>query len=139
MASYQDSVFLVWQDINRGIYFAEVKDGIKKEVTLISDMTSVNKTRKAIGERYSNWGTRITVDSAGNVYVLWVSNSGSNYSVHLTTRINEKWVEEIVVCSGLGYVTLPDMKVDKDGVIHLVYVKETSTTDSGCYYAKLIR
>jgi len=66
-----------------------------------------------------------------------VLNDQWKYKIFVKGRINGRWTEANVVSSGLGVAKLPDMNVDKQGVVHIAYLKETPKEKFACYYLKL--
>ena len=142
-ASFGNTAFIVWQDLKKGIFFTEIRDGVKKENVKIGNII------KPVGYNHSPRGAsdiKIASDNKGNIYVLWAQNSGSDYQLFLKARIDGKWTEESIINKGDGYLNLPDMKIDNKGTIHITYVKplnphEPRKTSSGgkygCYYMKL--
>ena len=138
LSTYGTSAFLLWQDIENGFYFAEVKDGALHEQTRISDLKPLPPEKtEYIEPLFGAPGLKITVDHKGNVYALWVLNDQWKYKIFVKGRIKGKWTEANVVSSGPGVAKLPDMKVDKQGVIHITYLKETPKEKFACYYLKL--
>jgi hypothetical protein len=138
ITNFESSAFLLWQDVEKGFYFAEIKDGHQQEMTQLSDMKPIPfEISKYIEPLSDGANTKITVDSYGNVYALWVLNSAGEYKMFLKARINGKWTETLIVNSGNGTVKLPDVKVDKkNGVVHVAYLKG-SINKVTCYYTKL--
>jgi hypothetical protein len=138
IANYGSSIFLLWQDIEKGFYFSELKDGLKKEITQLGDMKPIPfEVSKQLVELPSGLDAKLTVDQHGNVYALWVLNSDGKYQTFLKARMNGRWTETLVINNGRGTIKLPDMKVDeKKGFIHIAYLKGT-IKDMACYYTKL--
>jgi hypothetical protein len=140
LSSHGHSAFLLWQDIEQGFYFAEIKDGIQYEISKISDIKHVklaSETPKYIESLYGASTTKVAVDHNGNVYALWAWNSELKYHIFLKSRVNGKWTQTIVINSGFGTVKLPDLKVVEKGIIHVVYIKETPKEKYACYYLKI--
>jgi hypothetical protein len=144
LASYGNSSYVLWQDREKGIFFSELNNGKKSELTQLSDMKEVSFTQPL------ELATRIKVaaDNNGNAYALWIENSSNDYTsydykVYFRARINGQWMPEIIINKGAGLVTLPDMKVDKEGNVHITCIKSISKNVShsqyGCFYMKLER
>ena len=131
LANDKHSAFILWQEIEKGFYFMEIKDGKQKEVVKIADIP------KHIRPLYDSSSGKITSDYFGNVYVLWVWNSGfQSYQMFLKTRINGKWTDTVVVNIGVGNIMWPNMQVDKKGVVHVAYAKGPKDK-LACYYMKI--
>lgn len=137
LANHGKSAFLLWQDDEKGFYFSEIKDGIQYEITKISDLKRPPENPRHIEPLWGASTTKIAVDFNGNVYALWVMNFDRKYQTFLKTRIDGKWTETVVVNSGHGTVKLPDMKVDKKGLIHITYIKQKPSEKFACYYLKV--
>ena len=140
LANSVSSAFLLWQDVKNGIFVAEVRDGKKNDVIKISDM----KKADISGEPLWFASTiRVASDNNGNVYALWAQNTGRSYQLYFRSRIHGKWMKEITISRGNGYLQLPDMKVDKAGKIHITYIKSMNADEPhgkyGCFYMKIER
>lgn len=143
VASAGNSALVLWQDRDKGIFFAEILDGRVTETTKISGLKKVEISQEPLNMAST---LKIASDKDGNAYALWAQNSGNDYKLFLKTRINGKWSEEIVINSGSGYLKLPDMEVDTNGAIHITYTKPVNPNEVrrtigvgpyGCYYLKL--
>jgi hypothetical protein len=140
LAGSNKSAFLLWQDFEKGIYFAELYDEKKSEITKISDSKKFNMINEEPLVRAST--VKVASDTSGNAYVLWTQNNGRDYQLFFKARINGQWSSELIINKGTGFLKLPDMKVDKDGFIHITYIKSMDEHDLkygkyGCYYMKL--
>ena len=136
LSSFDNSAFLLWQDVEEGFYFEEIKDGIQHGIIKLDEAKVTNEIAEYL------WGAstaKLTVDQQGNVYALWVRNFRSQYQIFLKSRANNKWTQTIILNSGTGIVKLPDMQVDKKGTIHITYIKKTSEKNVACYYIKLVK
>jgi hypothetical protein len=147
MASFGKSAFILWRDDQKGIFFNEIRDGIKKENLKISNAAKPDKLRYTDTLAVAS-DVKIASDDKGNVYALWVHNSGRDYQLFLKIRIDGKWTEESIINKGDGYLNLPDMKIDSKGTVHLTYVKPLHPNEPrktqwggeyGCYYMKLVK
>lgn len=136
-----ESAFLLWQDSRKGIYFAELKDGKKPDIKEISNMKLT--TPDKFEPLFTSSHIKIASDIYGNAYGLFTWNNGKEYQLFLKVRINGQWMKEVVVEKGEGILKRPDMKVDNNGIIHIVYIKSKDPKKSfgefGCYYKKLTR
>lgn len=142
LASYGSSSFLLWQDREKGLFFSEMNNGNRIELTQLSDRKEVNFIQTlAIAST-----VKIAADNDGNAYVLWVQNSGQDYKLYFKARIDRQWTPDIIINQGSGHLTLPDMKVDKEGNIHITYIKSVNPEKAyktigeikyGCFYIKL--
>lgn len=139
ITSNKNTAYLLWIDRKKGVYFGEATDTKTKDIMQIGDVINISKDLKYIEPLYLASTTSIAVDKYDNAYALWVQNEGSQYKIFLRARINGKWIEVIVVNSGSGTVKLPDMKVDKNGVIHITYIKKKAEEKYYCYYQKVER
>jgi hypothetical protein len=120
MTNYKQSTFILWQDLHKGYFFAEVKDGVLKEVKKIHDPQSALSDFPLGGSLEA----KITSDDNGNIYCLLSIQYGSRREecqLILKSRINGKWLEDIVINDEVA--RLPDIKVDKKGIIHIAYIK----------------
>jgi len=136
LASFANSAFLLWQDVEDGIYFEEIKDGLQLGIIKLDEAKVTDEIAEYL------WGastSKLTVDQQGNVYALWVRNFRSQYQIYLKSRVNNKWAQTRIISSGTGIVKLPDMQVDKKGAIHITYIKITSEKNFTCYYIKLVK
>ena len=114
-----------WQQLKA--HFEEIKDGTQRGIIKLDEA----KVTDEIAEYLLAASTaKLTVDEQGNVYALWVRNFRSQYQIFLKSRVNNKWVQKTSISSGTGIVKLPDMKVDKKGTIHIIYIKKTSEKKS---------
>ena len=138
MASSGDSAFVLWQDMKKGIFLAEIAHGNKVNTVTISE-----KKKGSLSQEPMVFASTIKVASnkSGNVFVLWAQNSGKEYKLYFKARIDEKWSSEIIINQGLGYLKLPDMKVDEKGKVHIVFIKSTDLGEPngryGCFYMSL--
>lgn len=139
IATYGKKVFLMWVDSENGCFFREIADGIPLETIKISSTGLTHDSTKVFLEPLFGLSMlKIAVDKIGNIYTLWVENSGVEYRIMLRSLISDKWTQTIVVKSGRGTVKLPDMKVDGKGNVHVTYIKGLKVGDKfGCYYIKL--
>ncbi|MFA5027310.1 MAG: hypothetical protein WC713_05495 [Candidatus Methylomirabilota bacterium] len=140
LVASRDSAFILWQDAEKGFFVAEIRDGGKRDMTQISDMKRV-RTDPPYFDPFSGAPTaKIAADRQGNVYALWVWNSDrgpSEYQLFLSARVNDTWRPPVVISRGRGIATLPDMQVDKRGVIHIAYVGRRPQEQYACYYLKV--
>ena len=141
LASGGSSALLLWRDIESGIFFSEMKDGKEVESVKISDIRKMKIPSEPL---WSASSIKVAADSRGNAYCLWVQNTGREYRLYFKARINGKWTPGLIVNSGTGYVKLPDMKIDKRGKIHVVYLKsrypeEARPVKFDCYYMAIER
>jgi hypothetical protein len=137
LAVYGNAAYLLWQDIEKGFYFAEIIDGANYEVTEITDIKRPSGNSNYIEVLPDASTAKIASDNNGNVYALWLVNSGRDYQMFLKARINGIWTDASVINSGVGIVKLPDMKVDNKGMIHIAYIKyieQGSKEDFACFY-----
>ncbi|KFZ44878.1 hypothetical protein DS62_10360 [Smithella sp. SC_K08D17] len=139
LASYGNSSFLLWQDREKGIFFSELKNGNKIELTPISDMKEIDSIQPmAVASTI-----KVTADNDGNAYVLWIKNTGSGYKLYFKARINGQWTPELIINEGPYSVKLPDMKVDKEGRVHITYIKSINPNKPsgkyGSFYMMLER
>jgi hypothetical protein len=141
LASYVNSSYVLWQDREKGIFFSEIKNGKKSELTQISDRKNITI--------FPNASTlKVASDNDGNAYALWIENSESDFKLQFKARLDGQWTQGLIINQGLGSVSSPDMKVDKKGNIHITYIKlvnpheirKTLGDDKyGCFYMKLER
>jgi len=141
LAANDDSAYLLWQDTERGIFFCEMKYGKNIEFAKISN---IKRERISSEPLWSASTIKIAADARGNAYALWTLNTGDNYQLFFKARINGQWSREYVIGSGPGCVKLPDMKIDKRGKIHVVYLKsrypeEARPVKFDCYYTAIER
>jgi hypothetical protein len=142
LASTKDAAFLLWQDPEKGIFFAEIRDDKAPHITLISEMKQVKGDEIDSLELAST--IKITADDDGNVYALWIINDDYNYQLFFKSRINGQWAKEQIINHGFGLLKLPDMKVDKKGIVHITFIKSADQKDPrygkfDCYYMALER
>ena len=135
----------MWQDRVKGIFFTEIRDDKIIETTKISDIKKIDIFEEPL--RLAST-LKITSDKYGNAYALWAQNTGRDYQLFFKARINGKWMDEIVINRGSGYIKLPDIKVDNMGTIHISYTKSINPNEPrrtigvgkyGCFYLKLER
>lgn len=145
LASFGKSAFILWQDVKSGIFFTEIRDGIKKDDLKISNIIQPVDYNDPLGDASD---IKIASDHKGNVYALWTQNSGRDYRLFIRARIDGKWTEEIIINKGDGYLKLPDMKIDNKGAVHITYIRSVHPYEPrktqwggrfGCYYMKLMR
>lgn len=140
LASSNHSAFLLWQDFENGVHFAELYDDKKPAITKISDIKKFNKINEEPLVRAST--VKVASDTSNNAYALWTQNNGRDYQLFFKARINGQWSSELIINKGPGFLKLPDMKVDKKGIVHIIYIKSMEQNDLkygkyGCYYMKL--
>jgi hypothetical protein len=139
LASYGNSSFLLWQDREKGIFFLELNNGNKIELTQISDGKEIDFIQPlAVAST-----AKVAADNYGNAYVLWIQNSGCDYKLYFKARIGGRWTKEQAINQGSGYLKLPDMKVDHEGIVHITYIRSLDPHKPlgkyGCFYLKLKR
>lgn len=143
LSSTDKSAFVLWHDTEKGLFFSEIRDGEIVEVDVISDM----KTKAIFQDPFSMASTvRISSDNNGNSYAIWAQNSGHDYKLLFRAKKDGKLTETITINSGKGYVKLPDIKVDKQGTVHIAYIKPINPNEvkktigvgkHGCFYLRL--
>ncbi len=136
LASYNESIYLLWNDFERGIYFEEINNGNKQKIINISEEKDYIEGKRIVFLSGAPTA-KITTDDDGNVYIIWIINTGNNYKIFLKAKIRNEWKENVLVNSGTLAAKLPDITVDKKGGIHITYVKEMRGDKTGCYYIKI--
>jgi hypothetical protein len=119
IANYKQSVFILWCDVQKGYFFAEIKNGALIEVKQILDIKNLSDFPLP-----GSMETEITTDDNGNIYCLMSVQYGQRWDeckLILKSRINGKWLDDILISDEV--IRAPDIKVDKKGVIHIAYVK----------------
>ncbi|MCE5210362.1 MAG: hypothetical protein LLG40_02275 [Deltaproteobacteria bacterium] len=144
LASYGNTSFVLWKDREKGIFFSELNNGKNIEHTQISHDLDV-----IVSSNFPKASTiKIAADSSGNVYTLWLENGRNDYKLHFRARIGKQWTPEDIINEGRGSAYLPDMKVDQEGNIHIIYIKLVNPHEVrktlgdnkyGCFYMKLER
>jgi len=145
--------FILWkvEELKKqegGIYFAEIEDGIKKDLTKLIDWEYFKKWRGGVLS-YASY-SKIAIGPQGNIFVLWIRNGNpffkpfqpeanlpTQHEMILKIRRNGRWITPIIVSRGQGNVQLPDMVIDKTGKIHITYVEGDSRENLKCYYRSL--
>lgn len=139
LSSVSDSTFILWQDIREGIFFSEIRNGIRIETLKISDIKKMDIPSQEPLPAAST--IKVASDNSGNVYALWTKNSGKDYTLYFKARIGGQWKPEVIINQGPGYLKLPDMKIDKEGRVHITYIKSINPNEPhgkyGCFYIKL--
>jgi hypothetical protein len=89
----------------------------------------------------------VTEDSRGDVYVLWIANVSAQpgngngrgaYSLVLRKMHSRQWDEgESVVAHGDGSAFCPNMFVDDEKTLHVVYLRPTQINKCGVFYRKI--
>lgn len=142
LASYDNSSYVLWQDRAKGIFFSEINNGEKIELTQIGSTKDINHIIPLAST------IKVTADNDGNAYALWAENSwidfkSYDYKLQFRARINGQWMPQQTINQGSGVVKVPDMKVDKEGTVHITYIKSMSENvpygKYGCFYMKLER
>lgn len=141
LASSGKTAFVLWRDIKKGVFLSEIQNGTKSETLKIADIKDIKidySEPMAIAST-----VKVASDNSGNVYTLWVNNSGKDYKLFFKFRIGGKWSTEVIVNQGLGYLRLPDMKIDNEGNVHISYIRSSNSTkprdEFSCYYMNLVR
>ncbi|GAB6268632.1 MAG: hypothetical protein STSR0002_13740 [Smithella sp.] len=139
LASYGNSSFLLWQDREKGVFFSEINNGKRTEQTQISHWKEIDSIQPlAVASTI-----KVTADDDGNAYVLWIKNTGSGYKLYFKARIKGQWTPKLIINEGHYSVKLPDMKVDKEGRVHITYIKSIYPNKPsgkyGCFYMMLER
>jgi hypothetical protein len=137
MAAANESLYMIWRDLEKGIYVSEIDNRNRNETTQIADVTPSSACLDGIEPLYGASTEKLAVDQQGNIFILWIDNFECQYKVTLKARINGQWSQPVAIKSGQGVVKLPDIKVDKRGVIHIAYVKKMGKDKFGCYYVKV--
>jgi hypothetical protein len=136
LATSGDSAFVLWQDRKKGISLSEIDSFGKVETVKINDMKEVMINPMAVASTM-----KVASDKCGNVCVLWVESFFKEYKLHFKARINGKWSSDMIVNQGSGRLKLPDMKVDKNGKVHIAFIKsidpEQPNGKYGCFYISI--
>jgi hypothetical protein len=143
-----DTAMFLWRDIDSGIFLSEIRDGKILETTKIKDMKIPGYLAKN-NPIVENIPIELASDKEGNVYVLWANNAKADCRLYFKARMNGQWTEETIINKGRGGFKYPDMSVDKDGNVHITYIKPFNPDDErltffeggkqGCFYMKLER
>jgi hypothetical protein len=140
LASSSNSAFILWLDVKKGIYFSEIRNGRKENPVMIGGLKRSNLWEEPLWFAST---IKVASDNDGNAYAVWSQNFDHHYQLFFRARIKGKWTNEINLKEGAGYLKLPDMKVDRQGTVHITYIRSTDPREPygkyGCYYIKLKR